>query len=206
MHYAPAETPCHLFHSPGETLQSKFSRARHIGSFINKYLLFEADESLLLVDQHAAQERIMFEKFKNQIDEGTVEVQNLLTPILIKLTAQERLTWEESQEELKKAGLDTTQFDGQTLALHTHPVLIKNPEMALRALLAENSITRCDHATIARRACRASVMTGDKMNPQQAVHQRDQLLACENPFTCPHGRPTVVEITDRFLEKQFLRS
>ena len=173
---------------------------------MNKYLLWEVDDALLLVDQHAAQERIMFEKFKKQIDDGQVEVQHLLTPILLKLTPQEKIIWEESQEVLKEAGLDTNAFDEDTIALQTVPVLIKRPEAVVRMLLCGDKAERCDHLTIARRACKASIVTGDQLSPEQARYQRQQLLECLDPFTCPHGRPTVIELKDSFLEKQFLRT
>lgn len=200
------EAQTHLFQKPNETLRDKFSRARYIGSFMSKYLLWEVDDSLLLVDQHAAQERIMFEKFKKQIDEGTIEVQNLLTPILLKLTPQEKMAWEESQELLKKSGMDTTAFDEDTVAIQTVPILVKRPEAVIRTLLAGEKAERCDHLTIARRACKASIVTGDKLSSEETEHQRRQLLECQAPFTCPHGRPTIIELKDNFLEKQFLRS
>ncbi|MEI7999248.1 MAG: DNA mismatch repair protein MutL, partial [Candidatus Omnitrophota bacterium] len=63
-----------------------------------------------------------------------------------------------------------------------------------------------DRTTIARRACKASVVTGDKLDVSQVDYQRQQLLACHDPFTCPHGRPTVVELQSSFLDRQFLRT
>ncbi len=200
------EAEAHLFRQPNETMQDKFARARYIGSFINKYLLWEVDDSLLLVDQHAAQERIMFEKFKSQIDEGKVEVQNLLTPILLRLTPQERLAWEESQETLKEIGMDTTAFDDDTVAIQTIPLLMKKPEAIVRTILSGDKAERCDYLTIARRACKASIVTGDHLNPEQVLHQRQELLACKDPFICPHGRPAIIELKDSFLEKHFLRT
>jgi DNA mismatch repair ATPase MutL len=189
-----------------DTLQSKFARARFIGQFINKYLLFEADQSLFLVDQHAAQERIMFEKFENQINGGKVEIQPLLTPLLLKLSPSEKIAWEEIQEKLKDVGIETSLFDEDTLAIQSQPLLLKNIERAVRTLLSGDDINRCDRTTIARRACKASIVTGDKLDTSQADYQRKQLLACRDPFTCPHGRPTVVEIKESFLDKQFLRT
>ena len=189
-----------------DNLQSKFSKARYVGQFINKYLLFEADQSLFLVDQHAAQERIMFEKFQNQIEQGKIEVQPLLTPILLKLSAAERVAWEESVEQLKELGIETSLFDEDTLAIQTQPVLLKKIDVIVRSLLAGDTIARCDRATIARRACKASIVTGDKLDASQADYQRKALLACHDPFTCPHGRPTVVEIKESFLDRQFLRT
>jgi DNA mismatch repair protein MutL len=188
------------------TLRSKFTRARFVGIFLQKFLLFEADGSLLIVDQHAAQERIMFEKFKNQIENAKVESQPLLTPLLLKLTPQEKIAWEENQEELTAAGIETTQFDEDSIALQTQPLLLKNIELVVRALLAGEQIQRLDKDTLARRACKASITAGDKIDQSQAEYQRKELLECKDPFICPHGRPTLIEVTQDFLDRQFLRS
>jgi len=201
-----AETQQTFFPAQKENLQAKLARARFIGSFINKFLLFESDKSLLVIDQHAAQERIAFEKFMEQMESGHIEVQNLLSPILIKLSPQEIMAFEEAKEKLEQIGLSSTMFDGETLALHSYPILLKNPEPAVRYLLSGESIAHCDHATIARRACRSSVMAGDYLNKEKAEFQRDQLMRCRDPFTCPHGRPTVIEMSEKFLDKQFLRT
>jgi len=188
------------------TLRSKFTRARYVGSFLQKFLIFEADESLLIVDQHAAQERIMFEKFKDQIDNAAIESQPLLTPLLLKLTPQEKIVWGELQEKLTDAGIETNQFDDDTIAVQTQPLLLKNIENVVRTLLAGADAPRMDHAALARRACKASIVAGDKLDITQADHQRKQLLECKDPFTCPHGRPTLIEVTQDFLDRQFLRT
>jgi DNA mismatch repair protein MutL len=188
------------------TLRSKFTRARFVGSFLQKFLIFEADESLLIVDQHAAQERIMFEKFKDQIDNAAIESQPLLTPLLIKLTPQEKIIWEELQDKLTDAGIETTQFDDDTIAVQTQPLLLKNIENVVRTLLAGADAPRMDHAALARRACKASIVAGDKLDISQADHQRKLLLECKDPFICPHGRPTLIEVTQDFLDRQFLRT
>jgi len=188
-----------------DDLKAKLKQARYLGNLLKKYLLFETPDSLLLIDQHAAQERITFEKLKEQMEKGKVEVQQLLTPILIKITAQELALWEEVEENLEGIGFQTTLFDKETLAIHGHPQLITQPEVALRSLLSGESIAKCDIETLARRACRSSVMAGFNMNKEQAEYQRAKLLLCQDPFTCPHGRPTVVEIPEETLSKQFLR-
>lgn len=195
-----------LFHTAAEGLRSKLSRGRFIGSFNNKFLLFECDRSLFVVDQHAAQERIAFEKLMTQMEQGKVEVQHLLSPILIKISVQEKLAWEEAKEKFNDLGLESTLFDNETIAVHTMPVLLRNIEPAVRYLLSGENISRCDHETIARRACRSSVMAGDYLNAEKAVFQRGELLKCRDPFTCPHGRPTVIEMSEKFLDKQFLRT
>ncbi len=202
------DMPCEIFsflariipcapNSPGHDLWE---------AFLQKFLIFEADESLLIVDQHAAQERIMFEKFKDQIENAKVESQPLLTPLLLKLTPQEKIAWEELQEKLTAAGIETTQFDDDTIAVQTQPLLLKNIEAVVRSLLAGEDAPRMDHETLARRACKASVVAGDKLDTTQADHQRKQLLECKDPFICPHGRPTLIEVTQDFLDRQFLRT
>lgn len=188
------------------SLRSQFTRARYVGSFLQKFLIFEADNSLLIVDQHAAQERIMFEKFKKQLEAAKVESQPLLEPLLIRLSPQEKIAWEEAQEKLTAAGIETTQFDEDTIAIQTQPLLLKNIEHVVRALLAGAQVPRMDHDALARRACKASIVAGDRLDATQADHQRRQLLECLDPFTCPHGRPTLIEMTQDFLDRQFLRS
>lgn len=193
------------FMDTGTNLQKKLENARFIGSFINKFLLFESGNDLLLVDQHAAAERITYEQLMRQMEKSQIEVQNLLSPILIKLTAQEMNTWEEAKDTLESMGLSSSQFDNETIAVHTHPQLLKDPEKAVRHILVGEKVPKSDFATMARRACRSSIMAGDRLNPEKAEFLREQLLQCGDPFTCPHGRPTVVEMSEAFLDKQFLR-
>lgn len=195
-----------IFEQKQSTLQHKLKNARYIGSFINKFIIFESGGSLLFIDQHAAQERIAYEQFIVQMNNNTIEVQHLLSPITIKLTIQEILAWEEAKEKLTAIGLETSQFGKETIAVHTQPVLLKDVEGSVRDLLAGESIVHCDHDTIARRACRCSIMAGDKLSKEEAEHQRQELIKCLDPFTCPHGRPTVIELTESFLDKQFLRT
>ncbi|MDD5730204.1 MAG: DNA mismatch repair endonuclease MutL [Candidatus Omnitrophica bacterium] len=194
-----------IFTEKKDDLKEKLLKSRYLGNLLRKYLLFEAPGSLLVVDQHAAQERIVFEKLKKQIEEGRLEIQELLTPVIFKLTAQEIMLWEENKASLEKMGFSTTLFDKETLAVHSHPQLIINPEAGVRNLLAGESIARMEPEKMARLACRSSVMAGQEMNKEQAEYQRRELLLCKAPFTCPHGRPTVVEIPEASLGKQFLR-
>ncbi len=194
-----------FFARPRTSLKEKLAGARYIGPFMNKFLLFESGRSVIFFDQHAAQERIVFEALVRQMAENRVEVQNLLTPVTVRLSPQEILAWDEVKEKAEEMGFSCTMFDEETVALQSHPRLIRDPALALRCILAGEDIAAADNETIARRACRRSVMTGDPMKPEQADHQRKELLKCADPFTCPHGRPTLIEITEDFLDRQFLR-
>jgi DNA mismatch repair protein MutL len=187
-------------------VRERFLRARFLGTFARKYHLFEEELSLFAVDQHAAQERIVFERFIRQIHSGQLEVQQLLLPVLIAATPQEMLAWENAQDRLSALGFETTLSGPSTIALNSHPAVLVNAEAAVRVLLAEEDLPRVDHDTVARRACRASVMAGDAMTPPEAVHQIRELFSCQDPFTCPHGRPVFIELKSTFLDRQFLRS
>ncbi len=194
-----------IFVQKKSDLKEKLRQARYLGNLLKKYLLFETGDSLLAIDQHAAQERITFEKLKAQIEKSKIEIQQLLSPVLIKLNPQELLLWEETKETLEKLGFETSLFDKQTLGIHSHPQLITQPENSVRSLLSGENINRLDPEVLARMACRSSVMAGFAMNKEQAEFQREALIKCLDPFTCPHGRPTVIEILEETLQKQFLR-
>ncbi|MBF0511853.1 MAG: DNA mismatch repair endonuclease MutL [Candidatus Omnitrophica bacterium] len=186
-------------------LRSKLTNSRFIGGFLKKYLLFESPESLLILDQHAAQERILFEKFKKQLESAKVETQPLLTPLLIKLSPQEKITWEETHEKLALAGIETNLFDTDTIAIQTEPLLLKNIEHVVRELLSGGDLSRLDLEALAKQACKASVRAGDKMELLEVEYQKNELLTCQDPFICPHGRPTMIEVDKTFLDRQFLR-
>jgi DNA mismatch repair protein MutL len=194
-----------IFAQKKSDLKEKLNQARYLGNLLKKYLIFESGDSLLLIDQHAAQERITFEKLKDQLEKSNIEVAQLLAPILIKLSPQELVSWEENKEVLEKAGFTATLFDRDTLALHSHPQLIAQPEKSVRNLLAGENIAKLDPDKLASMACRSSVMAGFAMKKEQAEFQRQALIQCHTPFTCPHGRPTVIEILEETLQKQFLR-
>jgi DNA mismatch repair protein MutL len=187
-------------------LKEKLREGRFLGNLFSKYLLFATPDSLLIIDQHAAHERITFEKLKGQIEKGAIEIQQLLAPILVKLSPQEIILWEENQSIFQKTGFSCTLFDQETLAIHAHPQLITQPQISVRNLLSGQRLNRMEPEQLARLACRSSVMAGESLNKEKAEYQRQELLLCQDPFTCPHGRPTVIEIHEEALNKQFLRS
>ena len=187
------------------SLKEKLTQSHYIGNLMSKYLLFETNDSLLVVDQHAAHERINFERLKAQVEKGRIEIQRLLTPVLVKLSHQEIEGWEENKEVIEKMGFDCSLFDKETLAIHAHPRLISQPEKSIQNLLAGDSLDKLDMQTLARLACKSSVTSRYALKKEEAEYHRKQLLLCESPFTCPHGRPTVIEISDDTLEKEFLR-
>ena len=148
----------------------------------------------------------MFELFVRQMEKSGVETQQLLEPVVIPLTPQEMNTYEDLTDTLNEMGFETNQWDPTSIAVHSYPILIKNIETSVKNILAGEKVNKSDYAALAMRACKASVRAGDKLSAEQAEFQREQLLNCLDPFTCPHGRPIVLELTDQFLDKQFLRT
>jgi len=187
------------------SLREKLTGARYVGSFAAKYLLFESSRSLIVIDQHAAHERIVYEQLFRQLQEGRVQVQHLLTPLVLELSPEEKLVWAEGQKELERLGFSTTLFDSRSVALHSYPVLLQYPDISLRNLLSGGKLKHCDVETLARRACRQAVMAGEGLKAEEAISLKDELLKCEQPFACPHGRPVAVEIKETFMDQQFLR-
>jgi len=186
-------------------LREKLKMAVYTGCYKNKYLFFDAGDALFVIDQHAAHERIRYELLKKQWESGRVEVQRLLTPLIVKINPEEMTVWKDGYEVLEELGFLTTRWDAHSIAIHGFPKGIKNPEIALRNILGEGKFTGCDKETIAKRACKGAVSAGERIREEEAVYIRNELLRCEIPFVCPHGRPTVVEFTETFFDRQFLR-
>lgn len=186
-------------------LKEKLKNSIFIGIFKNKYLIFESSFSILILDQHAVCERINYERFLNEYENGEILVQRILTPIIINLTIEEMDIWEKGEKILEKFGFLTTRWSENKIAVHGYPQFIKDPEFSIRSILSEKDIKKWDKQTIAKKACRISIMSGDKIEEKQVHYLIEKLLECKNPFVCPHGRPIVIEISEKFLDKEFSR-
>lgn len=186
-------------------MKHKLQNAQFIGQFMKKYLIYESNDIMLFMDQHAAHERINFERFSKAIAEQNIEVQQLLCPITVPLSPQEKVSYEENAEFFENFGFSINYWNDNTLAIHAHPIIIKKPENAVRNMLSGIKLAFSSHDEIARKACRASIMSGDTLNREESLQLKEQLLKCNDPFTCPHGRPTIIEITESTIAKHFLR-
>lgn len=189
----------------GEGLCEKLAQSRYLGHLRNRYLLFAAPFSLLVVDQHAAHERIAYERLKEQLSAGSVTVQRLLMPVLVRLSPPEKVAWEAGREALEAVGFITGAWDDDHLAVHGHPALISGVERAVRGLLAGGSPVRWSEENLARRACRGAVPAGEALSATEADALRRALAGCRDPLICPHGRPTVVEVSEKTLDRYFRR-
>ncbi|MCM8829244.1 MAG: hypothetical protein NC902_08235, partial [Candidatus Omnitrophica bacterium] len=183
----------------------RFIQSRFIATLFHTYLIFEFGDCIFLVDQHAAHERIIFEKLLTQAKKGKIETEQLLIPASISLSTHEMIAWESGGKiKLEEIGFITTQWDTRTIAIHSAPEGIKNAVLAVRNILAEGNIN-FDIETFLRKACRGSTMAGENLSPEEAETLKTTLISCQQPLVCPHGRPTIIEISKKFIEKQFFR-
>ncbi|MDO5023062.1 MAG: DNA mismatch repair protein MutL, partial [Eubacteriales bacterium] len=182
-----------------------------IGSLFNTYILFQSGDMFFLCDQHAAHERILFERLKHAYDESGI-AQMLLTPLVMKLSLKSFGVFLENQALLASVGFDAEDFGEQTVRLHSVPLVLGNPEAksgfmdALDTLEATGSLpydSRFDKLLFA--ACRHAVKGGDILSKEDMIALLKEMLLRDVMPTCPHGRPIVLSISRKDIEKRFGR-
>ncbi len=189
------------------------TQLRYIGTAFRTYLLFEAGERLLLVDQHAAHERVLYDRFMARY-QGSNASQRLLAPRTVRLTAREVALLTEMNEALAQAGFELEAFDATTVAVRAVPVILGESvpvRDTLMDVLDETKLSRGKvtgdrlRARVAQLACKHAVKGGDALTEADVKALIAQMLETGAQPTCPHGRPIVSEITRRELEKRFKR-
>ena len=184
---------------------------RLIGIFSDTYILAEKPDGLVLIDQHAAHERILFERILKGVD-GTLS-QRLLIPVTIELSRPDMAFLSRNAEFVEQVGYEVELFGQNTVKLSAIPAALPQDragdtfrDMLSRAIDSGSSATaRTDLGTVAMSACKAAVKANDKLTVEEAVALLKQLAQCEQPFTCPHGRPTILNISTREIERRFGR-
>ncbi len=186
---------------------------RLLGIAFQTYLLFETGERLLWVDQHAAHERILYDKFWKRYEDERIS-QRLLTPQLVQVTAQELALLTEWQPMLEEAGFDVQPFDDTSVAVHAIPTLFGENEPAGELLMEAIDAWQAGRGPVtqermrrqvAQMACKRAIKGGDKLSDMEVNHLLQTMLETGILPTCPHGRPIAVEVTRRDLEKRFKR-
>jgi len=187
---------------------------RIIGVLRKLYVLMEGMEGLVLMDQHAAHERVNFEKFRRALETGGVPCQRLLMPITLQTTPRDSDLLRQNQGALNRLGIEIEPFGPNIFKVEAVPAFLKTDDPAawlghvieeLGSLSVKTSSLRLSEDAIATTACRASVKSNDALSiPELQALLRD-LLACEMPYCCPHGRPTLVQISTAELERKFGR-
>ena len=184
---------------------------RVLGVAFKTYILVESGDALLLIDQHAAHERLMFEKFKKQMAAGEAS-QRLLAPIVLRVSAKEMALIEENRSLLMEAGYEVEPFGETDVQIRAVPFIMGRAEVRplfmdmLGALPRLKAATRdARYAELAQMACKAAVKGGDSLSDSEINALIGEMLSTGAPPTCPHGRPVVKAISRRELEKLFKR-
>lgn len=196
-----------------ETPEEAAAVPRLVGIVFDTYWIFEAGDRLLWLDQHAAHERILYDRFMKRYD-GEQISQRLLSPQLVQLSGRDMALFEEIQPYLEKAGFQAEAFDERSVAVHAIPTLFGEngdpKELFLEALdqwqqgRGEKTSDRM-RSQVAQMACKHAIKGGDRLNQQEIQGFLKEMLQSQSMPTCPHGRPIVVETTRYALEKRFKR-
>ncbi|MBI6872483.1 DNA mismatch repair endonuclease MutL [Clostridium aciditolerans] len=192
---------------------AKFPALTIIGQFRSTYILAEASDNLYLIDQHAAHEKILFEKYKKSIQENKVMSQVLITPAVIELTPEDYDYYLENSDIFKKSGFNIEVFGENTISIREVPLILGKPDIKNLFMdmldnlknMGSGQTWEIKYNSIAKLACKSAVKANDSLSSIEMKTLTEDLRFIEDPFTCPHGRPTIMKFTLNELEKRFKR-
>ncbi len=199
-----------------EEKKKEFDEKKELGNLwqvFDQYILVQNENELWIIDQHAAHERILYEEISQNIDKNLLLSQKLLFPETIELSPKEFLTYQENSDLLQKIGFEIEPFGKNSILISGVPSLSKSRSekelfCELLSELDQNQKKQDDRIKrIAQAfACKASIKAGQRLSYQEIKRLYQNLLSTNNPFSCPHGRPTVVRISLEELDKKFMRN
>ena len=206
------ERQINLFEDKMLTVENR-SRYEIIGQVFNTYWLVQFEDKLFIIDQHAAHEKVKYERLMKQFHEKSIVSQSLLPPVIVSLSGQEEAVLLQYQEIFATLGFEVESFGGNEYALRSVPVDLygcSEKELFLDVLdeLSEGSSRgsfQVIEEKIASMSCKAAVKGNHSLSRAEAEALIDELLTLENPYNCPHGRPTIIAMTQMELEKKFKR-
>lgn len=187
---------------------------RLVGVIGRLYVVFESDRGLVLMDQHAAHERVLFEQMLNRMESGEVPSQRLLLPATVEVSVRDALFLREQLPALTRLGVGLSEFGERTFLLDGLPPMVKTADARrfvlelvdeLQAAGQQVNTQRLGEQTIAKTVCRHAVKANDPLAGAELENLVNDLRHCAMPYTCPHGRPTLIEMSYRELEKKFGR-
>jgi DNA mismatch repair protein MutL len=181
----------------------------------DSYIVLETPDGMLVIDQHALHERILYEQLRRRIRDGKLEVQRLLIPEPIDLPAEQAALVLEVKDQLAELGLEVSDFGGNTVLLGSYPTLLSRraPTVILQGVI-DHLMTKdrppskealFDHL-LATMACKAAVKAGDRLTQEEITHLLHLRQMADDSHHCPHGRPTSLLFSRQQLDKQFGRT
>ena len=189
-----------------------FDNYRIIGQIFNTYWIIEQRGSIFIIDQHAAHERVLFEKFSNDFKNGNIVSQDLVSEERLLLSDTEKDILEANIDKIRNFGFGIKENNGDYF-VYSVPYIFDKPASTsflmdiIDTIKTENinSIYDTKLLNLATMACKAAVKGGDRLTNEEAQKLIVKMLSLKNPFSCPHGRPTIIEMTEYELEKKFKR-
>ncbi len=201
-----------LFQEKILTVENRM-KYRIIGQVFETYWMLQYEDKMMIIDQHAAHEKVKYERLMAQYRAKTVASQGLMPPVIVSLTGQEESVLSEHGDVFAELGFEIEAFGGSEYALRSVPVDLygcEAREMFLEVLdeLCEGKnfgSLKVVEEKIASMACKAAVKGNNRMSVAEAEKLIDELLTLENPYNCPHGRPTIITMSKYEMEKKFKR-
>ena len=198
-----------------DLLEEKIPELYPVGLALGTYMVCQNDTGVYLIDQHAAQERINYEKYSYLLSHPNHNTIGSIVPFVIELPTKDYLILKNNQDILTKLDIETEEFGQSSFRIISHPtwfpkgkeeLIIKNIfETILKEEKNFNLAKFIDHVA-ATMACKASIKGNTRITSEDMESIIGQLRQCKNPFNCPHGRPTIIHFTIYELEKMFHRS
>jgi DNA mismatch repair protein MutL len=185
-----------------------------LGQFRDTFIIAVDDEGIAIVDQHVAHERVLFERITERLSSGRLESQRLLEPMLIDMPASGRQALRAHAADLDRLGFELEEFGGDSLRVAAYPAVLRREECeaAIRALAddlegLDRGATVADaiRRVAATMACHAAVKANDPLTPEKMAHILDELRRTAYSSICPHGRPVMLRLTRREVERNFQR-
>ncbi|MFW6378559.1 MAG: DNA mismatch repair endonuclease MutL [Nanoarchaeota archaeon] len=182
------------------------------GQFTRLYILASSRQGLIIIDQHAAEERVLYEEFLEQFQNGNVASQHLFKPLIIEVSPLQMEEYVKNRDVFERSGFTIDEFGERELKVSAIPELFSTIDPSFfSSLLDEFNLARKGQVTssqstiIATKACKKAIKAGDELTQTQMRHLIERMQRCKRPYTCPHGRPTIISITPDELEKMFRR-
>lgn len=197
-----------------EELNDVFKNTKLVGILFSTYIILEntLDNYFYLIDQHAAHERVKYEQYKGEYERENITIQSLLSPEIIQLTNKELSIVEDNKDLFHNLGFDIEEFGLNSIAIRGVPLIFGKPQIKklffdILDNIKNNLNTNYDVKLekIMKMACTNAIKAGDKITKPEIEELLKQLTKLNNPYTCPHGRPVIIKITKRDLEKKFKR-
>lgn len=188
-----------------------FENLKFTGIAFDTYVLFTKGDDMIMMDQHAAHERIRFELYMEKFKSNTLSIQMLMEPIIMELSPSDMAITVKNIDLFERFGFIIEEFGHRNISIRGVPNTFGNPESQrfiyeiIDNIEKIGSIYDTKYDEIAEIACKSAIKANDKISYQEAVELVNQLKECDNPYTCPHGRPIMVKMTKYDIEKMFKR-